>query len=128
MTVSDIYTAVRCCIDEEPVNSSYLDGASAFDFDSQTTDIGLMNKIIKNKIPAALRWVTLYAPSDALSGSSSDSESESSDTTIDIIHEEDLAASFGVMSIPMLVVLKNGEVANKSVGVQPKEKILEMVK
>ncbi|MCR5727347.1 MAG: thioredoxin [Lachnospiraceae bacterium] len=47
---------------------------------------------------------------------------------VNVDDEEDLAASFGVMSIPMLVVLKNGEVANKSVGVQPKEKILEMVK
>ena len=47
---------------------------------------------------------------------------------VNVDDESDLAESFGVMSIPMLVVLKNGEVANKSVGVQPKEKILEMLK
>ena len=46
---------------------------------------------------------------------------------INVDDEEDLAAQFGVMSIPTLVVLKNGEQVNKSVGVIPKEKILEML-
>ena len=47
---------------------------------------------------------------------------------INIDDNEDLAEQFGVMSIPTLVVLKGGEIANKSVGVQPKERILEMLK
>lgn len=90
MIVDKICEAVRCCIDEEPVNASHLDGASAFDFDGQTTDIGLMNTIIKNKIPAALRWVTLFAPSDALSGGSSSGGGGGvgGSTTINIIVEE----------------------------------------
>lgn len=90
MTVSEIYTAVRCCIDEEPVNAAHLDGASAFDFDDQTTDIGLMNTIIKNKIPAAVRWVALYAPTETLSGdtSSGSGGGGSSSTSVDIIVEE----------------------------------------
>ena len=46
---------------------------------------------------------------------------------INVDDEEDLAAQFGIMSIPTLVVLKNGEQVNKSVGVIPKEKILEML-
>ncbi len=47
---------------------------------------------------------------------------------INVDDESDLAESFGVMSIPTLIVLKGGEVVNKSVGVQPKEAILEMLK
>ena len=47
---------------------------------------------------------------------------------INVNDESDLAESFGVMSIPTLIVLKGGEVVNKSVGVQPKEAILEMLK
>ncbi|MCR5203430.1 MAG: thioredoxin, partial [Lachnospiraceae bacterium] len=47
---------------------------------------------------------------------------------VNVDDEEDIATKYGVMSIPTLVVLKNGEVAGKSVGVQPKEKILEMLK
>ena len=38
-----------------------------------------------------------------------------------------LARQFGVMSIPTLVVMKNGEAVAQSVGVQPKEAILRMI-
>ena len=90
MLVSNIINSVRWCIDEEAVNSANLDGASVFDFDSQTTDSGLMNNIIKARIIDALRWISLYAPSDMLTGVSSDSSSssESSDDSLDIIAED----------------------------------------
>lgn len=39
----------------------------------------------------------------------------------------ELAESFGVVSIPTLVVIKNGTVAGKSVGAIPKEQILSML-
>jgi len=47
---------------------------------------------------------------------------------VNVDDEPDLAESYGVMSIPTLVVLKGGEVATKTVGVQSKEAILEMLK
>ena len=34
---------------------------------------------------------------------------------------------FRVMSIPMLVVIKDGKVVNSAVGVRPKEQILRML-
>ena len=46
---------------------------------------------------------------------------------INVDSEPELAAEFGVMSIPMLVVLKDGKVVNKSVGARPKQQILEML-
>ena len=39
----------------------------------------------------------------------------------------ELAAMYGVMSIPTLIVFKGGKVANKSVGVQSKQTILNML-
>ena len=39
----------------------------------------------------------------------------------------ELADRFGVMSIPTLVVLKNGEMVTSSVGVRPKNAILQML-
>ena len=39
----------------------------------------------------------------------------------------DLAAAFGIMSIPTLMVFKNGEVAKQLVGLVPKEKILMLL-
>ena len=42
--------------------------------------------------------------------------------------EAELAQAFRVMSIPMLVVMKDGKVVNQSVGLKPKAQILAMVK
>ena len=39
----------------------------------------------------------------------------------------ELAQQFGVMSIPTLVVRKNGQIANKAVGAMPKENILALL-
>lgn len=46
---------------------------------------------------------------------------------INVDEESELAAAFRVSSIPMLAVVKNGQVVNQSIGVQSKEKILAMV-
>lgn len=46
---------------------------------------------------------------------------------IDIDEQMALARRFRVMSVPTLVVMKNGEVVNKSVGAKPKSAILEMI-
>lgn len=39
----------------------------------------------------------------------------------------DLAVEFKVASIPLLVVLKDGEVINKALGAMPKEEILALL-
>ena len=46
---------------------------------------------------------------------------------INVDEEPDLASEFGVMSIPMLVVLEKGEIKNSSVGAKPKAQILKML-
>ena len=46
---------------------------------------------------------------------------------INVDEEMELAVQFGIISIPTLVVMKNGEVANKAVGYMPKAKILELL-
>ena len=42
---------------------------------------------------------------------------------INVDDEMELAMQFGVTSIPMLVVMKDGKIANKAVGAMPKAKI-----
>ena len=42
---------------------------------------------------------------------------------INIDDEQELAIRHGVMSIPTLMVVKNGEIANKAIGLRPKEEI-----
>ena len=46
---------------------------------------------------------------------------------INVDEEMELAVRFGIVSIPTLVVMKNGEMANKAVGYMPKEKILNLL-
>ena len=47
---------------------------------------------------------------------------------VNVDEEGELAVRFGVMSIPMLVVIKNGEVVNSSVGFMSKSEVLELLK
>ena len=46
---------------------------------------------------------------------------------INVDEQQELASAFSVMSIPTLVVLKNGEIVNKSMGAKPKAAILSML-
>ena len=46
---------------------------------------------------------------------------------VDVDAAGDVSDRFEIMSVPTLVVLKNGEVAVKTTGIKPKEKILEML-
>lgn len=46
---------------------------------------------------------------------------------INVDEETQLALKFGVESIPMLAVIKDGKLVSKSVGFRPKEQILELL-
>ena len=46
---------------------------------------------------------------------------------VNVDEEETLAQQFGVMSIPTLVVIKDGKVAAQSVGVRSKAQIIDML-
>lgn len=46
---------------------------------------------------------------------------------INVDEQQELAAAFSVMSIPTLVVMRNGEVVTKSMGAKPKAAILAML-
>ena len=46
---------------------------------------------------------------------------------INVDEQPQLAQQFGVMSIPTLVVMKNGQIANTAVGAMPKNNILALL-
>lgn len=46
---------------------------------------------------------------------------------INVEEEQELAMQFGVMSIPTLVVMKNGKIVNQVTGARPKAQILAML-
>ena len=46
---------------------------------------------------------------------------------VNVDEQPELAGQFGVMSIPTLVVIKNGKVVESAVGVKPKDQIIKML-
>lgn len=46
---------------------------------------------------------------------------------INVDEQEELAAQFRIMSIPTLMVIKNGQIVKQSMGAQPKNQILAML-
>lgn len=66
---------------------------------------------------------------DALPGSDEIAEENDSIKVckVNVDEQQELASEFQVMTIPTLVVIKNGQIQNRSMGVKPKEEILDMV-
>ena len=46
---------------------------------------------------------------------------------VNVDEQPELAAQFGVMSIPTLLVFKGGQAVNKAVGARPKEELLSLL-
>ena len=46
---------------------------------------------------------------------------------IDVDENGGLAQQYGIMSIPTLMVFKNGQLVNKAIGAMPKENILALL-
>lgn len=46
---------------------------------------------------------------------------------VDVDQEPQLAARYGISSIPTLLVIKNGKIVNQSIGAVPKSSILRML-
>jgi len=47
---------------------------------------------------------------------------------VNVDEEGELAQQFGVMSIPTVIVMKNGKEVKRSVGVRPKEQLVALLK
>ena len=75
-------------------------------------------------------WASWCGPCRMLSPIVDEIAAERSDIKvgkINVDEQPELAARFGVMSIPTLVVMKNGKVINQAVGARPKAQILAML-
>ena len=46
---------------------------------------------------------------------------------VNVNEQPELARRFGIMSIPTLIVMRDGQVANQAVGARPKEAILALL-
>jgi len=46
---------------------------------------------------------------------------------VNVDEQPELAGQFGIMSIPTLVVMKNGKIVNQAMGARPKQQILALL-
>ena len=77
-------------------------------------------------------WASWCGPCRMMSPVIDEIAEEMQDTVkvgkINIDEEQNLAVKYNVMSIPTFVVIKNGKEAGRSVGVQDKSEIVNMIK
>ena len=96
------------------------------------TDTNFESEVLSSEQPVLIDfWASWCGPCRMLSPVIDKIADEVSDIKIGIVNvdeQTELARQFGVMSIPTLVVMKNGQVTQQSVGVQPKEAILSMIR
>ncbi|HIR12445.1 MAG TPA: thioredoxin [Candidatus Choladousia intestinavium] len=95
------------------------------------TSENFQEEVLKSDKPVLLDfWASWCGPCRMVSPVIDEIAGERSDIKVgkvNVDEQQELAAQFQVMSIPTLLVLKDGQVVNKSVGAQPKAKILAML-
>lgn len=87
--------------------------------------------LLSNKVVLADFWATWCGPCRMLMPTIEEIAREAGDKyaviKVDVDENEDLAGRFKIMTIPTLIILKNGVAVEKSVGVKTKTQILSMI-
>ena len=98
----------------------------------KVTNSNFEEEVLKNEKPVLIDFYADWcAPCRMLSPIVEAVAKENEDikvVKVNIDEEQDLAIKYQVMSIPTLIVIKDGQVSNKSVGLVDKNQILNLIK
>lgn len=95
------------------------------------TKENFQSEVVQSDKPVLLDfWATWCGPCRMVSPIVDQIADERSDIKvgkINVDEQPELAQQFHIISIPTLVVMKDGQIANKAVGAMPKEEILALL-
>jgi len=90
-------------------------------------------EVLNSSVPVLLDfWATWCGPcrmiAPALAEIAAENAGKLKVGKVNVDEQMELAMQFGVTSIPLLVVMKDGKIVNKAVGAMPKASIEELLK
>lgn len=97
------------------------------------TEATFENEVIKSDLPVLVDfWATWCGPcrmiAPIIEEIAKEYEGKVKVGKVNVDEQSALAAKYGIMSIPTLILFKNGEIAEKMVGLRSKEQIAEILK
>jgi len=97
----------------------------------QITKDNFQNEVMESKVPVLLDfWASWCGPCRMVSPVVDEIATETPTIKVgkvNVDEQRELAAAFNIMSIPTLVVIKNGKITNQALGAKPKQQILSML-
>ncbi len=98
-----------------------------YNLNSQNFD----EEVLKSKLPVLVDFSADWCGPCKMMAPVVDQIAEENDDIkvgkINVDDEQDLAAKYGVMSIPTIGFFKGGDIVDKSVGAKPKSELLKMI-
>ena len=102
------------------------------DLVNEFTDQNFENDVLQADVPVLIDfWATWCGPCKAIAPVIEEIAAEYENKVkvgkVDVDQNQNTAMQFGVRSIPTLLLIKNGKVANQIVGAVPKENITKVL-